>query len=155
MDSVGMSALYAQMERRDTLPASVVTGVRRLQFDAGEILSTPESVRAAASPLGEGDPIRWIQYLPGVSTGADGTSASFVRGGNMGGNLISLDGVPVYGYSHVLGLTTVVPNDALESVSFAKGGFGGNQTFPLRISPFRRSSPRKTGIIRRCSSIIF
>ena len=120
-------ALYAQMERRDTLPASVVTGVRRLQFDAGEILSTPESVRAAASPLGEGDPIRWIQYLPGVSTGADGTSASFVRGGNMGGNLISLDGVPVYGYSHVLGLTTVVPNDALESVSFAKGGFGGNQ----------------------------
>ena len=91
------SALHAQTERRDTLPASVVTGARHLQFGTGEILSTPESIRAVASPLGEGDPIRWIQNLPGVSAGADGTSASFVRGGNMGGNLITLDGVPVYG----------------------------------------------------------
>ena len=121
------SAMHAQTERRDTLPASVVTGARHLQFGTGEILSTPESIRAVASPLGEGDPIRWIQNLPGVSAGADGTSASFVRGGNMGGNLITLDGVPVYGYSHVLGLTMVIPNDAVGSVSFAKGGFGGNQ----------------------------
>ena len=121
------SAMHAQTERRDTLPASVVTEARHLQFGTGEILSTPESIRAVASPLGEGDPIRWIQNLPGVSAGADGTSASFVRGGNMGGNLITLDGVPVYGYSHVLGLTMVIPNDAVGSVSFAKGGFGGNQ----------------------------
>lgn len=119
-------ALYAQLEQRDTLPASIVTGLRRIHLDAGYIQSTQEAIRASASPMGEGDPIRWIQYLPGVSTGADGTSASFVRGGNMGGNLVSIDGVPVYGYSHVLGLTTVIPNDAIESVSFAKGGFGGN-----------------------------
>lgn len=119
--------LFGQIEQRDTLSASIITGVRRVQLETGEIHSSPEPMRAAASPLGEGDPIRWIQYLPGVAAGADGTSASYVRGGNMSGNLITLDGIPVYGYSHVLGLTTVIPNDAVESVSFAKGGFGGNQ----------------------------
>lgn len=120
-------ASFAQEERLDTLQASVVTGVRRVRFQPGEILSSPGAIKAAASPLGEGDPIRWIQNLPGVSSGADGMSASFVRGSNIGGNLISLDGVPVYGYSHILGLTMVVPTDVIESVSFAKGGFGGNQ----------------------------
>ena len=76
--------------------------------------------------LGRGRPDPMDPVPAGVSTGADGTSASFV------GAVIwaepDLPGrSPVYGYSHVLGLTTVVPNDALESVSFAKGGFGGNQ----------------------------
>lgn len=118
--------LHAQNEMQDTLKASSVTGFRRVRLETGRIESPRNSIRAVASPLGEGDPIRWVQNLPGVATGADGTSAVFVRGGNIGGNLITLDGVPVYGYSHLLGLTMAVPNDAIESVSFAKGGFGGN-----------------------------
>lgn len=74
------------LERHDTLTAAIKTDSRRV-----------------ISPLGEGDPIRWAQGLPGVTTGADGTTAFYVRGGNMGNNLITLDGVPVYGYSHLLG----------------------------------------------------
>lgn len=116
-----------EVERRDSLRESVITGYRYIQWDGGKVETKIEGARAAASPLGEGDPIRWIQSMPGVSMGADGTSAAYVRGGNLGGNLITLDGIPVYGYSHLLGLTTVVPNDAIESVSFSKGGFGGNQ----------------------------
>ena len=119
--------LYAQVEVRDTLRESIITAVRRSTLMTGELRTDMEGMKAAASPLGEGDPIRWIQYLPGVTAGADGTSAAFVRGGNLGGNLLTLDGVPVHGYSHVLGLTTVIPTEEIESVSFAKGGFGGNQ----------------------------
>lgn len=119
-------SLSAQNELQDTLRASVVTGLQRMQLETGRILATQKSIMSVASPLGEGDPIRWVQNLPGVSTGADGTSAVYVRGGNMGGNLITIDGVPIYGYSHLLGLTMAVPNNAIESVSLAKGGFGGN-----------------------------
>ena len=122
-----LSLSAQEVELRDTLRAAMVTGMRRSVMETGSLRTSREMMKSVASPLGEGDPIRWIQYLPGVSSGADGTSASYVRGGNVGGNLLTLDGIPVYGYSHVLGLTTVIPNEEVETVSFAKGGFGGGQ----------------------------
>lgn len=111
----------------DTLNAAVFTDSRRVGRSLGELKATAHAIRVMASPMGEGDPIKWVQSLPGVATGADGSSAIFVRGGNMGNNLFSLDGVPVYGYSHILGLTTIIPQDIIESASLSKGGFEGSQ----------------------------
>ena len=110
---------------RDTLPPALKTGIRRMDLGIGEVLTGVEGMRAVVSPLGEGDVIRWAQNLPGVATGADGGSAIYVRGGNLGSNLITLDGVPVYGWSHLLGLTNVIASEAIGEVSLAKGGFGG------------------------------
>ena len=125
---LSMLPLRAQeVELRDSLEAARITAMRRMQRDVGEMLTSPEHMRATASPLGEGDALRWVQSLPGVATGADGTSAFYVRGGNSGGNLLTVDGIPVYGYSHVLGITAILPADVIGSVSFAKGGFGGAQ----------------------------
>ena len=111
----------------DTLTAAVKTDRMRTVRNAGTFRSDLPTIRGIVSPLGEGDPLRWVQTLPGVASGADGTSALYVRGGNMGNNLISLDGVPVYGYSHLLGLTTVIPQDAIDDVTLSKGGFEGRQ----------------------------
>lgn len=116
-----------EVELRDSLEAARITALRRMQRETGATLTTPEHIRATASPLGEGDALRWVQSLPGVATGADGTSAFYVRGGNSGGNLLTVDGIPVYGYSHVLGITSVLPSDMIESAGFVKGGFGGAQ----------------------------
>lgn len=121
------TSLCAQVAVRDTLPAAQITARRIIRLDTGHIETSLDGIRSVASPLGEGDPIRWIQSLPGVATGADGTSASYVRGGNIGGNLVTIDGIPVYGYSHILGLTTVIPSDAIQSATFSKGGFVGSQ----------------------------
>ncbi len=122
------SFLHAQeVELRDSLEAARVTGLHRMQREVGVILTTPENLRAIASPLGEGDAIRWVQVLPGVATGADGTSAFYVRGGNSGGNLLTVDGIPVYGYSHLLGITSILPADVIGETQFVKGGFGGAQ----------------------------
>ena len=112
-------------EWTDTLEAAIRTDTRVIRTRAGEMVSGIESIRGVVSPLGEGDPIKWSQTLPGVSAGADGGSAMFVRGGNSGTNLFSLDGVPVYGCAHLLGLTTIVPSEAIESASLIKGGFAG------------------------------
>jgi hypothetical protein len=112
---------------RDTLAPAIKTGHRRVAEGIGRLQGDLPVIRGVVSPLGEGDPLRWVQRLPGVATGADGSSALYVRGGNMGNNLITLDGVPVYGYSHLLGLTTVLPQEAIEGVELSKGGFEGGQ----------------------------
>ena len=114
------------LERHDTLTAAIKTDSRRVVERLGKMSTGLEGVRRVISPLGEGDPIRWAQGLPGVTTGADGTTAFYVRGGNMGNNLITLDGVPVYGYSHLLGLTTIIPQDVMSETSLLKGGFDGS-----------------------------
>ena len=117
-------------EQHDTLQAAVKTDSRRVAEAIGRVSTDLDGVRRVISPLGEGDPIRWAQGLPGVSTGADGTTAFYVRGGNMGNNLITLDGVPVYGYSHLLGLTTIIPQDVMSEATLLKGGFdGGSSNF--------------------------
>ena len=111
----------------DTLTASIKTADRRIEHSMDRLSADLPDIRGTLSPLGEGDPIRWAQSLPGVTTGADGGSAFYVRGGNMGNNLLSLDGVPVYGYSHLLGLTTIIPVPVMQSVELAKGGFDGRE----------------------------
>lgn len=118
--------LYSQSrELTDTLQASIKTAHKKVARNIATLESDVRNIRAVVSPLGEGDPIRWAQGTPGVTTGADGTTAFYVRGGNMGNNLISLDGVPIYGYSHILGLTTIIPSSVISEASISKGGFSG------------------------------
>ena len=118
---LGSLPLHAQEPAvQDTLTPAVKTDSRRMEMTIGRIKTDMEGMRAVISPMGEGDPIRWAQGLPGVTTGADGTTSMYVRGGNAGNNMFTLDGVPVYGYSHILGLTTIVPNDVMENVSLSK-----------------------------------
>lgn len=113
---------------QDTLRASQVEADRLVNRDAGaRIVELPE-IRAMVSAIGESDAIKYIQTLPGVSTGGEGSSAIYVRGGNLGNNLTTLDGVPLYGGSHLLGLTSSYPTDIVSSISFRMGGFHGDES---------------------------
>ena len=108
---------------QDTLPAAVKTAdrVQRVRADGYQL--DPLKTRRLVSPLGGGDAVKYIQTLPGVTTGGEGGSAIYVRGGNMGSNLMTLDGVPLYGVSHLLGLTTVYPDEIIGTTEFHAGGF--------------------------------
>ena len=77
----GISVSAQPSAWRDTLQAAVKTDTRRIELGLGRLQTGLEGIRAVASPLGEGDPIRWAQGLPGVTTGADGTASMYVRGG--------------------------------------------------------------------------
>ena len=139
-----------QTEWLDTLQAAVKLDARRIEVALGRLQTGLEGLRVVISPMGEGDPVRWAQSLPGVTTGADGTTSMYVRGGGSGNNLFSLDGVPVYGYSHILGLTTIIPPEVTENASLAKGGFdGGDSNFTaahLRTLSKTPSETQKTTI---------
>ena len=134
----------------DTLQAAVKTDARRIEVSLGRLQTGLEGIRVLMSPMGEGDAVRWAQSLPGVTTGADGTTSMYVRGGGSGNNLFSLDGVPVYGYSHILGLTTIIPSEVAEGASLAKGGFdGGDSNFTaahLRMVSKTPSDAQQTSI---------
>jgi len=117
-----------EAEIRDTLRAARIVSDHAARRDAGtRIVALPE-LRTMVAATGEADAIKYIQTLPGVSTGAEGSSAIYVRGGNIGSNLTTLDGVPLYGGSHLLGLTSAYPTDIVSSVGFRVGGFHGDET---------------------------
>ncbi len=72
--------------------------------------------------MGEVDVIKTLQYLPGVSSGGEGNSGIYVRGGGPGQNLILLDEAPVYNASHLLGFFSVFNSDVVKDMKIYKGG---------------------------------
>jgi hypothetical protein len=88
----------------------------------GSLIYTPDKSKIVVSVTGEQDILKYISKLPGVSSGIEGSSSMFVRGGNNGNNKIMLDGVPFYDCSHLLGLVSLFSGDIIDVVSFRKGG---------------------------------
>ena len=82
----------------------------------------PQSAKPLITVMGGTDVIRYIGTLPGVSQGMEGGMGFFVRGGNNANNRIELDGVPVYGSTHLFGLFSTFHSDIVQSTSFRTGG---------------------------------
>lgn len=110
-------------EVKDTLRGSVVFGEKSGAREAGTRIIKVKDFKNMVSATGDADVIKYIQTLPGVSTGGEGSSAFYVRGGNLGSNLVTLDGVPLYGSSHLLGFTSVYSPDIISDVMFQVGGY--------------------------------
>ena len=117
--------LPAQEVRRDTIRAARITAT--LQHRAGTRMIKSSDIRALITPLGDGSAIKLIQTLPGVATGAEGSSAIYVRGGNLGSNVITIDGVPLYGSGHILGFSTSYSPDIVSDTRFMVGGFSSEE----------------------------
>jgi hypothetical protein len=70
--------------------------------------------------LGEKDPIKAIQLLPGIQSSGDGNGI-YVRGGGIDQNLVLLDDIPIYNASHLFGFFSVFNGSAIQSVDIHKG----------------------------------
>ena len=136
----------------DTLTEAVKTARHRLQMTPGGYRFAPSLTQRVVTPLGEGDALKYTHTLPGVSAGGEGVTAFHVRGSDMGSNSVTLDGVPVYGISHLMGLSFVLPGDVIGVSEFNVGGFrsdAGNYTASLLrlqsyTGDFERSRARFT-----------
>ena len=82
-----------------------------------------KTLNSIPSFTGEPDIIKAITFLPGVSSGREGISDFYVRGGDRGQNLILLDGAKVYNSNHVGGFISLFNSDIIKSVDLYKGGF--------------------------------
>jgi hypothetical protein len=77
--------------------------------------------------MGETDPMKAVQLLPGVSATSEGSSNFSVRGGNPDQNLLLMDEAIVYNAGHLLGFFSVFNNDAIKSIELYKGDFPASE----------------------------
>ncbi|OPC66479.1 hypothetical protein BAY13_17250 [Elizabethkingia bruuniana] len=73
--------------------------------------------------LGDNDPLKVMQTLPGISQGMEGTTGLIVRGGSPDQNLFLLDGTPVYNPTHLGGVFSPFNGDAIKDITLYKGNF--------------------------------
>ena len=73
--------------------------------------------------FGEVDIIKTLQLKAGVSSGSEGSTGLYVRGGAGDQNLILLDEATVYNANHLFGFFSTFNSDAVKDVRLFKGGF--------------------------------
>lgn len=73
--------------------------------------------------VGESDPLRSLQLLPGVKAASDFSSGLYVRGGGPDQNLVMLDGVTIYNPTHAFGFFSTFNADAVEEVNLYKSAY--------------------------------
>lgn len=104
----------------------------------GQIELDMDQIKKLPAFLGEVDPIKIIQLLPGVSSVSEGGQGFYVRGGGPDQNLVLLDEALVYNASHLFGFFSVFNSDALKNVNLIKGGmpanYGGRLSSVLEVN---------------------
>ncbi len=114
-------------------------------------VETIEARQAEVLPalFGEVDIIKTLQLKPGISSGSEGSSSLFVRGGSGDQNLVLFDRVNIYNPSHLFGFFSTFNNDALSSVDVFKGGFpaeyGGRLSSVLDITTRQPGNDKLSG----------
>ena len=97
-----------------------------------------KDIKRMPTLLGEVDPLKSIQMLPGVQATSEGSTGFSVRGGAPDQNLILLDNATVYNASHLLGFFSVFNNDVVRSVELYKGDipmrYGGRLSSLLSVN---------------------
>jgi hypothetical protein len=87
--------------------------------------------------FGEGDVIKTLQLLPGVSSASEASGGFNVRGGNVDQNLILIDNAQVYNASHSIGFFSVFNSNVINDLKLYKGGipaeYGGRLSSILDI----------------------
>ena len=69
----------------------------------GKVELSMDKIKTIPAFMGEVDILKTIQFLPGVSSGGEGNTGFYVRGGGPDQNLILLDEATVYNASHLFG----------------------------------------------------
>ena len=117
-----LPALPAQ-EFSDTLRRVVVTdsGQGRMLETLGGVSGTVnvDKIKAVPSFLGNADPIRFVHLLPIVQVNTESDGGIYMQGSEYSHTLLSIQGVPVYGASHLLGFFSVFNPSHYRSMDYS------------------------------------
>lgn len=131
LDSTVLSAA-AKRQLLDLGKAGVVT------MDVAELALMP-------SVLGNSDPLHFVQMLPSMQTSSEIDAGIHIQGCDHQHNLVALDGVPVYGASHLMGLFSVFNPTHYRSMSYSTVANGSNRLGGVIDMHTRRSIPERVG----------
>lgn len=138
----GETLLEVKMENIATQIEEVVvssqSAVRTLETPAlGVNLLSMKAVEKIVAAAGEVDVLRSLQTLPGISSVGEGANGINIRGGAVDQNMILLDNMPIFNPSHLLGLFSVFPTDAIREMQIYKGSiparYGGRTAGVLDV----------------------
>lgn len=90
------------------------------RIDMGKLVLRQKDFQKIPQFLGESDPVKTLQLLPGIQSSNDG-SGIYVRGGGIDQNLLLLDDVPIYNISHLFGFFSVFNANSIEKMEIYKG----------------------------------
>lgn len=106
-------------------------------IETGKHVLQSKDIEELTYMLGEVDPLRAIQLLPGVQSTGEGSAGFYVRGGAADQNLILFDEAPIYNASHLFGFFSIFNGAAVEKMELLKGGmsakYGGRLSSYLKI----------------------
>lgn len=109
------------LQHFDVINAAKVRANRVFLETPGAVPIDPQ--RRVPLILGESDPIKLALLSPGVAPAVEGSASIVVRGGETDGNLIMIDGVPLYNPAHLFGYLSVFDDDAISRIRLYKGHF--------------------------------
>ncbi|MEA5427139.1 TonB-dependent receptor [Arcicella lustrica] len=94
-------------------------------------------IKRIPAMMGETDVLRGLQMLPGVTSVGEAANGVNIRGGTTDQNLILLDDTPIFNPTHLFGLFSIFPPDAITGLDLYKGGiparFGGRASSVVDI----------------------
>lgn len=97
-----------------------------------------KTIERMPAALGEIDILRSLQLLPGVTSVGEAANGINIRGGNTDQSLILMDETPIFNPTHMFGLFSVFPADAVRGLDLYKGNvparYGGRAASVLDIS---------------------
>lgn len=138
----GDSLFLVKMENIATQIEEVVVtaqgNTRTIETPAlGVSILSMKAVEKIAPAAGEVDILRGLQTLPGISSVGEGANGINIRGGAVEQNLILLDNMPIFNPTHLLGLFSVFPTDAIRELQLYKGSiparYGGRTAGVLDV----------------------
>lgn len=125
------------------------TDERVTQTETGLVTLQKKDLENLPYLLGELDPIRIIQLMPGIQTSGEGSTGFYVRGGAVDQNLMQLDHTTVYNPSHLFGFFSIFNGGTIESIDLYKGGipsyYGGRLSSITNISTRQGSTEKIKG----------
>lgn len=96
-----------------------------------------KTIEKLPTALGEVDILKGLQMLPGISSVGEASNGVNVRGGTTDQNLFLLEDGPIFNPTHMFGLFSAFPSDAVTSFDLYKGNvpsrYGGRAAAVLDI----------------------
>ncbi|MCX6215641.1 TonB-dependent receptor [Spirosoma sp.] len=134
--NVAMISVASQLEEVVVTTKGFDQSLRQPILGASQL--NINTLKKLPSALGEVDLLRGLQMLPGVTSVGEAANGVNIRGGTTDQNLILLDETPIFNPTHMFGLFSVFPPDALRTVDLYKGNvparFGGRAASVLDVS---------------------
>ncbi len=115
--------------------------------ETGHIAIQQKDMERLPYLLGEVDPIRMLQLMPGVQTSGEGSTGFYVRGGAVDQNLMLLDHSTVYNPSHLFGFFSIFNGSTIQNLEMYKSGipsyYGGRLSSVTKVTT-RRGNDQQT-----------